>query len=63
MCQCSIYVKNGEREELLKENITKLEISGKGLNVSTLFEGATEFSDMVLRQIDFSAGRVVVEKQ
>lgn len=62
MCQVSVYVQEGDREELLKDNITKLEVVAKGLRVSTLFEGATDLDNMMLQQIDFSAGKVVVQK-
>lgn len=63
MCQMSVYVENDGKEELLKENVTKMEIVGKGVRLSTLFEGAADFNDMVLQQIDFSAGRAVLIKQ
>lgn len=63
MCQVSVYVKRGENEELLKEDITKLELTGTSLKISTLFEGMTEFSDLQLRCIDFSAGKILLEEQ
>jgi predicted RNA-binding protein len=63
MCQVSAYVKDGEKEELLKENVTKMEILEKGLRLSTLFEGPADLTDMILKHIDFSAGKIVLEKQ
>ena len=63
MCQMSVYVENDGKEELLKENVTKMEIVGGGVRLSTLFEGAADFNDMVLQHVDFSAGRAVLIKQ
>lgn len=63
MCQMSIFVKNGGKEELLKENVTNLEILDKSIRVSSLFEGSTDLDDMILRRIDFNAGKVFLEKQ
>lgn len=63
MCQVSAYVKDGEDEQLFKENVTSMEILDKGLRLRTLFEGETKLEDMILKHIDFSAGRVVLEKQ
>jgi len=63
MCQVSAYVKDNGGEQLLKENVTSLEILEKGLRLSTLFEGPTELENLKLRSIDFSGGRLVLEKQ
>lgn len=59
----SVYVKDGGKEELLKENVTKMEIVEAGIRLSTLFEGATDLNNMALQQIDFSAGRAILIKQ
>lgn len=63
MCQMNIFVKEGSKEELLKENITKLEILEKSVRVSSLFEAPTDLDDMILKQIDFTAGKVFLEKR
>lgn len=63
MCQMSVYVEDDGKEELLKENVTKMEVMEKGIRLSTLFEGASDFNNMVLRHVDFSAGRAVLIKQ
>lgn len=62
MCQVSMYVRNGEEEKLLKENVTSLKMSENNIKVATLFEGETELDDMILKHIDFSSGKVVMEK-
>ncbi len=63
MCQMSVFVKEGSEEQLLKENITKLEILDKSIRVSTLFEGPTDLENVTVRQIDFTAGKVFLERQ
>jgi predicted RNA-binding protein len=62
MCQVSAYLVDGGKEELLKENVTKLEMLTDGLRITTLFEGSVDLSEMVLNSIDFSAGKIVFEK-
>ncbi len=63
MCEMRVIVEQEGKEELLKENITKLEVLTNGVKVSSLFEGPTELRDMVIDYIDFTAGKVVLEKQ
>jgi predicted RNA-binding protein len=63
MCQMSVFVKDDGKEELLRENVTNLEILDKSIRISSLFEGPADLEDMVLRRIDFSAGKVLLEKQ
>lgn len=63
MCQMSVFVKDGEKEELFQENVTRMEILDKGVRINTLFEGPADISDMRVDHIDFSAGRIVLNKQ
>ena len=62
MCQVSAFLKNDTEEELLKENVTSLEMLDKGIRMKTLFDGAMDFADVYLQSIDFSAGRIVLSK-
>lgn len=62
MCQVSAYVRNGEKEELLRENVTSMEMLDEGLRVSTLFEGPADYHELSIDHIDFSAGRVVLTR-
>ena len=62
MCQVSAYIKSGEQQELVKENVTRLEMVKNGLRISTLFEGAVDLEDMVVDHIDFTNGRLILEK-
>ncbi|MFT5698929.1 MAG: putative RNA-binding protein [Desulforhopalus sp.] len=58
MCQTSVFMDKGGQEELLLENVTGLEVTGKNITITTLFEGATEYKDVAISRIDFSGGKV-----
>lgn len=62
MCQVSAFVKDGDKEELLRENVTSMEMLGDGVRVSTLFEGPADYHELSLHHIDFSAGRVILTR-
>ncbi len=62
MCQVSAFVKADNNEELLTENVTSLKILDRGVQLNTLFEGLVDYQDLMLTQIDFSAGRIVFER-
>ncbi len=62
MCQVSAYVKDGDQEVLLRENVTSLEMLGEGVRMSTLFEGPADFLELSVDHIDFSAGRLILTK-
>lgn len=62
MCQVSAFVKDGDKEELLRENVTSIEMQGDGIRVSTLFEGPADYHEYSVHYIDFSAGRVILTK-
>lgn len=63
MCQMSAVVEHDGKVELIKENVTRLDVLSKGVRISTLFEGAIELSDMALHHIDFLAGKVFLQKE
>ena len=62
MCQVSAFVQNGDKEELLSENVTSMEMIGNGVRVSTLFEGPADYHELSIHHIDFSAGRVILTR-
>jgi predicted RNA-binding protein len=62
MCQMSAVVEHDGKVELVKENVTRLDVLTKGIRISTLFEGVTELTDMTIHHIDFLAGKVFLKK-
>ena len=63
MCQVNVYLKEEKSERLLHEHITKMEIKNSGVRISTLLEGTTDLTDMVVDHIDFSAGKIVLHNK
>ncbi len=58
MCQTNAVLEKDGGEELLLENVTKLEVAEEGLRITTLFEGTTSWPKTAIRSIDFAAGKV-----
>ena len=62
MCQMSAVLEHDGGIELIKENITRLDVLAKGIKIGTLFEGETEFTEMSIHHIDFMSGKVFLKK-
>ena len=63
MCQTNVLmVKNGE-EELLLENVTKLEVLDNGLKITSLFEGTKDLIGVMISSIDFAGGKVYLHQK
>jgi predicted RNA-binding protein len=63
MCQMSAVIDSEGKVEVLKENITRLDMLTTGVRISTLFEGPAELTGMTIHHIDFLAGKVFLQKQ
>ncbi|MCP3887909.1 MAG: CooT family nickel-binding protein [Desulfobulbaceae bacterium] len=62
MCQTSVLMEKGGEEELLLENVTALEVLDDCLKITTLFEGAREFTGVAIKRIDFAGGKVFLRQ-
>ena len=62
MCQISVVMESDGVEELLMENVTNLVVDSNSLQISNLFEGPKSVEQVVIRSIDFMAGKVMLEK-
>ncbi len=62
MCQISVVIERDGVEELVMEDVTNLVIDSDSLQISTLFEGPKSVEQVVIRSIDFIAGKVMLEK-
>lgn len=62
MCQINAFIRKEKKEELLRENVTSLKILDHGIQLNTLFEGLIDYKDLTLEQIDFSAGKIIFER-
>jgi len=63
MCQMKIILKQGDNEEVVLENASMLEVIGKGVKVSALFEQPKIIQGAEVHSIDFLNGRVTVTKR
>ncbi|AGF78198.1 putative RNA-binding protein [Desulfocapsa sulfexigens DSM 10523] len=62
MCQMSVLVKGPEKEELVMESVTRLEVRDGGVEVSTFFEEPRFVSDVEVQTIDFLGGKVLLKQ-
>lgn len=60
MCQTRVVLEKSGDEEMLLDNVTGLEVSGDRVSITTLFEGAREYTQVEIAKIDFSAGKVTL---
>ena len=61
MCQMSVVVRRAEKEELVMESTTRLEVKNGGVEVSTFFEEPKFVADVQVQSIDFLGGKVFLE--
>jgi predicted RNA-binding protein len=62
MCQMSVMVREGEKEELVMESVTRLEVKDGGVEVTTFFEEPTFVPGVQVQTIDFLGGKVFLEQ-
>lgn len=62
MCQISVVVEKDGIEELVMEDVTTLVVDSDNLEISNLFDGPKSIQHVVIRSIDFVAGRVLLQK-
>jgi predicted RNA-binding protein len=61
MCLAKAYSMEEGEDELLLEDVTRVEIDGPKLRLSTLFGDEREIAGTI-KIVDFQAGNVVVER-
>ncbi|NNF47590.1 MAG: CooT family nickel-binding protein [Desulfofustis sp.] len=62
MCQISVVVEKDGVEEMVMEDVTNLVVGSDNLEISNLFEGPKLINQVVIRSIDFVAGKVLLQK-
>ena len=63
MCEIRVVMVQEDNEEVLMQNVTKLEVNDSSVTISSLFDGSREVSDSVIRNIDFLAGKVFLTRR
>lgn len=62
MCEIRVVMEQNGVEELIMQNVTKLDVLENSISISSLFEGSKELQNTVIRNIDFLTGKVFLEK-
>lgn len=62
MCQMSVVVEEDGVEEMIMENVTRLQVSGTTIEVSAFFEEPRRVEEVFIQSIDFLGGKVVLNK-
>ena len=62
MCQMSVVVEDEGVEEMVMENVTRLQVSGTTIEVSAFFEEPRKVEAVFIQSIDFLGGKVVLKK-
>ena len=61
MCLAKAYLKEGDKDELLLENVTSLVVKEESLILTTILKETREV-EARLSRIDFAKGRIVLER-
>ncbi len=61
MCLAKAYLKEGDKDELLLENVTSLEVKEGSLILTTILKETREV-EARLSHIDFANGSIVLER-
>ena len=62
MCQMSVVVEGDGVEEIVMENVTRLQVSGTTVELSAFFEEPRRLESVFIESIDFLGGRLVLKK-
>lgn len=62
MCEIRVVMEQNGKEETLMQNVTKIDVIDNGVSITSLFEGSRDVPDTVVKNIDFLAGTVYLQK-
>ena len=63
MCQMNVVLEQDGGQEKIMENVTRLEVTGEGVVVSTLFEEPKLVKSARVKNIDFLGGTVTLDNK
>ncbi|MEN8189947.1 MAG: CooT family nickel-binding protein [Thermodesulfobacteriota bacterium] len=63
MCQIRVVVEENEGEQLVLENVTRLDVVEQGIRLSSFFEEPVMVDHGVVKHIDFLDGKVVLARK
>lgn len=63
MCQMKVMLDKEGQQELVMEDVTKLEVTEDGVRVSTFFEEPKTVSGVAMNTIDFTSGILILQSK
>ncbi|MEA1935030.1 MAG: CooT family nickel-binding protein [Thermodesulfobacteriota bacterium] len=60
MCQINVLLEKDNRQEMIMEQVTRLEVFPESIRVTSLFEEPKLVPDVKIREIDFLDGIVTL---
>ncbi len=63
MCQMKVMLDKEGQQELVMEDVTKLEVVEDGIRVSTFFEEPKTVSGVAVKTIDFTSGTLTLQSK
>lgn len=61
MCEIRVVMEHDGAEEVIMQNVTRLEVRDGSLAITSLFGGTKEIDNTMIRNIDFLAGKVFLQ--
>lgn len=61
MCQMKVMLDKEGQQELVMEDVARLEVVEEGIKVSTLFEDPKVISGVAVKTIDFLSGKLILQ--
>jgi predicted RNA-binding protein len=61
MCDTNAYIRDAGKEEIFLESISKIEVQGDKLNLTSIFGDRKVISGRIL-EINFQGGKVIMER-
>ena len=61
MCETNAYIRDAGKEEIFLESISKIEVHGDRLSLTSIFGDREEISGRIL-EINFQGGKVLLER-
>jgi predicted RNA-binding protein len=63
MCQMKVVLDENGKEDVIMENVTRLQVSDTAIEVAAFFEAPIKVEEVFIETIDFLEGKVVLKKR
>ena len=63
MCQMSVLMEDDGNLQLLMKNVSELEVTPGGVQLSMMFEKPQEIKGASIKRIDFTDGKVILTRK